>query len=193
MGDRGPDSKYTDEERALQGNPGNRVPPEEASDADVPPLPSPLDYVPEPPAFLAGAGSDMSAMAVSTWRALAPLLVDARALRESDLFSLGRYCRYVAEWVQLTSDIDSYGFTVTNETKHGMTHAPNPAVMARQRVEQAMQALERELGLAPQSRMKVQKTLMAALKDLPLAGRKATANGGGAIGFLNEEDDDEEE
>jgi len=189
MGDRGPDKQYSDEDRALQGNPGNRVAAD--TNGDTPTTPSPLDYVPEPPAMLHGE-SEMSAMAVATWRALAPLLVDARALRESDLFSLARYCRYVAEWVQLTGDIDSFGFTVTNETKFGMSHAPNPAVMARQRVEQSMQSLERELGLSPQSRMKVQKTLMSALKDLPLAGRQQTANRGGAIGFLNEEDGDEE-
>lgn len=187
MNARGPAPDYNEDERRLQGNPGHRAP----SQSDVPETPEPIDYVPEPPEFLNGE-SDISAMAVSTWRALAPLLVDARALRESDLFSLARYCRYVSEWVQLTSDIDQFGFTVVNETKHGIAHAPNPAVMARQRVEQAMQTLERELGLTPASRMKVQKTLMAALKDLPLAGRQKTANRGGAVGFLESDEDEED-
>lgn len=189
MNERGPPPKFTNAERRAQGNPGNRVLPSADEDTTPPTAPEPIDYVPEPPEILHGE-SEMSAMSVATWRALAPLLVDARALRESDLFSLARYCRYVAEWVQLTSDIDQFGFTVVNETKHGTSTAPNPAVMARQRVEQAMQTLERELGLSPSSRMKVQKTLMAALKDLPLAGRQSTANRGGAIGFLENDEED---
>ena len=186
MGDRGPEKQFSDAERALQGNPGNRVIPADAEASAAPTL----DYVPEVPVMLQGE-SDMSAMAVSTWKAIAPLLVEARALRESDLFSLARYCRYCAEWVQLTNDIDAYGFTVSNQTKFGISHAPNPAVMARTRIEQSMQSLERELGLSPQSRMKVQKTLMSALKDLPLAGRQKTANRGGAVGFLESDDDEE--
>lgn len=191
MAERGPQPEYTEDERRAQGNPGRRALPA-VQDVEPETVDEALAYVPEPPDMLVIADSDMSAMAVGTWRAVAPLLVEARALRESDLFSLARYCRYVAEWVQLTRDIDAYGFTVTNETKHGMSTAPNPAVMARQRVEQAMQQLEQALGLNPAARLKVQKSLMSALKDLPLAGRAKTANRGGAVGFLNDESEDDE-
>lgn len=189
MSERGPEPKYTQDERIAQGNPGRRAIDEPA---DVPATIDPvLQYVPEPPAFLHGT-SDTSAMALATWRGVTPLLVEARALRESDLFSLARYCQYSAEWVELTRDIDANGWTVVNETKNGNTTSPNPSVMSRQRVESAMQSLEQALGLNPAARLKVQKSLMAALKDLPLAGRQQTANRGGAVGFMNDESDDDE-
>lgn len=191
MQERGPQPDYTEDERRAQGNPGRRALPAPADEAPATVDPA-LEYAPEPPDILHIVDSEMSAMAVATWRAVAPLLVEARALRESDLFSLARYCRYVAEWVQLTSDIDRFGFTVINESKHGTSTAPNPAVMARTRVEQAMTQLEQALGLNPAARMKVQKSLMSALKDLPLAGRAKTANKGGAVGFLNDDSDDDE-
>lgn len=194
MPERGPDAQYTEDERRAQGNPGRRVLPDPndappPATADIDPA---LEHVPDPPAFLHGE-SDTAAMALGTWRAITPLLVEARALRESDLFSLARYCQYCAEWVALTRDIDANGWTVTNETKNGFTQAPNPCVMARQRVESAMAALEQALGLNPSARLKVQKSLMASLKDLPLAGRAKTANRGGAVGFLSDDTDDEDD
>src|SRR5690349_11227744 len=106
MGERGPQAKYSPEDRALQGNPGHRSD-DVAKTTQVIPSDA-LAYVPPAPDWLRGE-SDMSAMAVQAWNAIAALLVEAKSLRESDLMSLARYCRYSAEWVQLTTDIDRDG------------------------------------------------------------------------------------
>src|SRR5690242_2164459 len=131
MGERGPQSKYTPEERAAQGNPGRR-PDDVTNDATalIPADMAPLEHVPPVPDWL-DTTSDTGALAANAWRQLAPLLIDARALRESDLHSFARFCRYAAEWVTLTEEIDDKGFTVENSTKFGITHAPNPAIMTR--------------------------------------------------------------
>lgn len=191
MGDRGPEPKFSPEERRLQGNPGSRAR-DVADDPQTPTVlnPDALDYVPPPPDWLTAGQSDSFAMAVAAWNGLAPLLVDAKTLRESDLYSLARYCRYCAEWVQLTNDIDANGFTVTNETKFGFTTAPNPCVIARARVEAAIAGLEKELGLSPKARQDLHKRLMAAYRDNPLIP-KQDANRRGPIGLLNDRSKDE--
>lgn len=167
----------------MQGNPGNR--PGDVQEGDAPILPAPLDYVPPAPGFMEELGGPTGEATRRAWHTLAPMLVDNRTLRESDLFSLARYCQYVAEWVELTQTLNTEGFTVVNTTRNGETHAVHPAVAVRRTNEQSMANLERELGLAPESRLNLQKRLMQAFKQMPHAERMQEApRGGGAVGFL---------
>ncbi len=189
----GPDPKYTAEQRALQGNPGQRAADITVAAAESETPPGWLDYVPDPPQFMLDLStSDTGALAINAWRQLAPLLIEARALRVGDQTALARYCRYVAEWITLTQVIDLEGFTITNTTKFGETTVRHPAVGTRGMVENSCASLEKELGLSPQARFKVQKQLKAALADLPLAGRRADANKGSPIGMLDHDDEDDE-
>lgn len=195
MGDRGPQPKFTPEQAALLGNPGNRALPV-VQDGDAPldnPFPDILIDVPSPPDWLGGAKGPVGVYALTAWGELAPLLVASRQMREGDQIALARYCRYVGEWVQMTAEIDDMGMIVMDEgPKGGVTTKANPLLRARSSVETAISALEKELGLAPKARIDVQKRLMQHAKDLPLLGsnRKSDVTRG-PIGALTGEKDDE--
>lgn len=193
MGDRGPKPKYTPEQAALLGNPGRRPldvpgddePAEETNRPDV------LTYIPDPPDWLTGTSGVIGLHAVTAWRTLAQVMVDARQLREGDQIALGRYCRYVAEWVQMTAEIDDMGMIVIDEgPKGGTTTKANPLLRARASNETAIAALERELGLNPKARIEVQKRIMQHVKDLPLLGSNRKQKQSGPIGFLTRDDDE---
>lgn len=187
----GRNAKYTPEERAAQGNPGQR-PSDLPATEIIDQFPDVLTLVPSPPDWLSGDfGSDMGALACNIWRQIAPLLVEARMFRQGDEFSFARYCRFLAEWITATQDIDLRGLTIADPRGEHR----NPSLLARQSIEKDIQALEKELGLSPRARIEVQKRLMTSLKDLPLVGRgvNASGKGRGPIGALNfdpEEDDD---
>lgn len=191
MGERGPQPKYTPEQRALQGNPGNRALPAPV-DPDTQ-FPDILQDVPPAPDWLYGKNGDTGALAVNAWGTIAPILVNARQFREGDQIALARYCRYVAEWVGLTEEIDDKGMIIVDKTPNGGTTTKrNPAFTARGSVESAMAALEKELGLSPRARIEVQKRLMGAIKDqMPLAGSNKTQRNG-PIGALNSDDEEDE-
>ncbi len=192
-GERGPISKRNAQEEALAGNPSRRALPAPNDTAEPQKLPEPLDFVPSPPEWLAGTTGAIGSMAVDAWNTLAPLLVDARQLRDGDQISLARYCRYVAEWVELSNEIDINGLTIVNTTKFGETTIENPAFRARARNETAIAALEKELGLSPRARVEVQSRLMRHQASLPTLPGKNAAPQSGAVGFLNNDGDDDED
>lgn len=179
--------EFTDAERAAQGNPGNRQLPASLP-ADVI-FPDAITYVPEPPEWLKGKrDSDLGAAAILAWKTLAPILVDAKQLRDGDQISLARYCRFVAEWVECTNDIDDRGMIVSEE---GGGEHRNPSLLARAQIEKDIQSLEKSLGLTPTSRVSLQEKLMAALRDLPLVGNQANrGKTSGPVGFLNSPDEE---
>lgn len=194
MGERGPQPKYDPETARLLGNPGNRALPPPGDEPDEPEtpveFPDLLEQVPSVPEWLEGA-DDVAAMAVNAWNSIATILVNARQFREGDQVALARYCRYLAEWVALTKDIDDLGRIITNTgPKGGETTIANPAFRARGQVETAIAALERELGLSPKARIEVQRRLMNALQDTPAINAtptKKTRNG--PIGSLMDDDE----
>lgn len=192
MGDRGPPPKYDAETARLLGNPGNRALPPPADEAEDEPITFPdiLEQVPTAPDWLHGT-DDTAAMAVNAWQSIAAILVNSRQFREGDQAALARYCRYLAEWVALTNDIDNLGRIITNTgPKGGETTIANPAFRARGQIETGIAALERELGLSPKSRIEVQRRLMAALQDTPAINaspKKNTRNG--PIGSLLDDDE----
>jgi len=189
MGERGPQPKRTAEQNALLGNP-NR---ERLDLDDAPPVDAFVDVltdVPQAPDWLVGKTGSAGVLALAAWESLAPLLVQARQLRQGDEIALGRYCRYVAEWVVMTDEIDEMGMVVIDEgPKGGQTTKANPLLSARRGVEAAAAALERELGLNPRARIEVQKRLMQHVKDLPQLAGKTQPRQGGAIGFLENDDE----
>lgn len=195
MGERGPQPKYSAEARALQGNPGNRQLPVAPEDETPVTFPDVLDDVPAAPEWLHGEESEHNAgtLAVEAWNAIAPVLVNARQFREGDQIALARYCRYVAEWIGLTNDIDRNGFTITNTSKFGETTTANPSIRSRSTVETGMSALEKELGLSPRARVEVQKRLMAAARNLPIIGDQTKPARNGPIGALNDDDEEDDE
>lgn len=177
--------KYSKEDREAQGNPGRR--PQDVADASYEADGTPEEFAdtlteyPEPPDWLVSE-SDQSALAQQAFRSITEALVEARILRESDLPTIARYCRYLADWVDCTLEIDRIGIVVTGPK--GTQR--NPAFLARQQLEKDIVAIEKELGLTARSRLVVQRALMASLKDLPLAGQRAKDNrhSKGPVGFL---------
>lgn len=191
MGERGPKPKYTPEERKKQGNPGNR--PDDVRPASE----SPVEYVdffpegptaaPPPPAFLlegtTEGGDTLSDKAVEIWNYLASYVFEAKLLRDGDTASLGRLCRYLAEWDHLTKIIDDEGFVV----KGGQGVQRHPALIARNALEAQIQKLESQFGLNPEDRLNLTKDFANSLKNLPLAGKaseKPSAEKRGPVGFL---------
>lgn len=198
MGDRGPEPKFSAAERALQGNPGNRTLPVVSDDETPVTFPDVLQDVPAAPEWLHGVDAiddpsteQTGTLAVEAWNAIAPVLVNARQFREGDQIALARYCRYVAEWIGLTNDIDRHGFTITNTNKFGETTTANPSIRSRSTVEAGMSSLEKELGLSPRARVEVQKRLMSAAKNLPIIGDQTKAPRNGPIGALNDDEEDD--
>jgi len=196
MGERGPQPKRTAEQNALLGNPNREridappsapIAPEDAAEyVDV------LTDVPDAPDWLAGKKGTVGVLALQAWASLAPLLVQARQLRQGDEISLARYCRYVSEWVVMTDDIDDMGMILIDTgPKGGETTKANPLLRARASLETAISGLEKELGLNPKARIEVQKRIMQYVKDLPQLGGRERAKPNGAVGFLNRDDDDE--
>lgn len=119
----------------------------------------------------------LSEDALPAWTAAVALLTSVRIVARSDLTALARYCKLLSEWIDLTGDIDTKGH-VTKD-RFGQDKL-NPAVQARDSIERSIRALEKALGLDPQSYMDLTKNLSGKLTD------RHKARGGKRVGgFLN--------
>lgn len=119
----------------------------------------------------------LGADARPAWDAAVALLTAVRIVARSDLTALARYCKLLTEWISLTKDIDANGHTI--EDRFGQPKL-NPAVSARDQIERSIRALEKALGLDPQSYMDLTKDLSKAL-----TGRQKAYSGRRVGGFLN--------
>jgi len=182
----GPSPKYSKADRAKQGNPGRRPSDVGKQPADVEIhdfFPDAPDSVPFPPEFLTNEDTELNRQAVNIWQYLAAYMHEARLLRSGDSASLGRLCRYLAEWSCLTSILDAEGFT----TQGSQGIQRHPALLARNAIETQIEKLESKFGLNPDDRLKLTKDFANSLKNLPLAGKSAPTNESsrGPVGFLN--------
>lgn len=187
----GPEKEFTPEERARQGNPGRR--PTDIAKASEPAdyfPPAPTTYPPVPEELLAGEGV-VATRAREIWDSLICVVCDARVYRDSDAFAFGRYCRYLAEWIEYNTQIDEDGLFMTD---HNGALRRHPAVIARKTVEDAMEKLEAQFGLQPAHRLRITKQLAANAKDLPLVGKSGSGqdNRGGPVGFLSKKGSDDD-
>ena len=124
-----------------------------------------------PPSWLTDADG------VAAWDAAVQLLTAVRIVAKSDLTALARYCKLLSEWIKLTADIDTNGHT--QEDRFGQNKL-NPSVQARDAIERSIRALEKALGLDPQSYMDLTKNIAGAA-----TGRQKAKGGKSVGGFLN--------
>ena len=110
------------------------------------------------------------------WDAAVLLLTSVRIVAKSDLTALARYCQLLSEWIGLTERIGEQGHVTTD--RFGQDKL-NPAVQARDSIERSIRALEKALGLDPQSYMDLTKDLSKAL-----TGRQKAGSGRRVGGFL---------
>lgn len=115
--------------------------------------------------------------ALTAWSAAVQLLTAVRIVAKSDLTALARYCKLLSEWIALTKDIDLNGHTVADRFDQMKL---NPSVQARDAIERSIRALEKALGLDPQSYMDLTKDLSKAA-----TGRQKAKGGRSVGGFLN--------
>lgn len=105
-----------------------------------------------------------------------PLLARMNLASELDAQPLGRYCRYVVEWIAADEAIRREG-TWFNAVGTNMepTKKQHPAFKAWQALERVLSDIESSFGMRPDSRFKILRDQAAALGGLPLweANREA--------------------
>lgn len=169
---RGPRGEPAAIKRA-KGNPGRRKIAE--------PAVLPADDLEAPPRWLdtsdvgTEASRRISELAVEVWRRLHADLVRLKLLKTTDENAFGRYCRYMAEWIEYTRAIDREGSHYTTSSEHvGELKRPHPAVRFRKDVEQSLKELGEAMGLTPAARQRIFQQLAAQQPPLP-TGAQAPA------------------
>jgi len=176
------------EVKRLKGNPGNRP---------IGAAPAQQEDLSDIPAWLTtdDVGTDaarrISALAVQIWRRLHGELVKLKLLKSTDENAFGRYCRYMAEWIEHTRTIDRDGHWYTTSSEHvGELRRPHPAVRFRKDVEQALKDLGESMGLTPAARQRIFQQLATApgagaTPKAPAEDRPLLPPSAGPVGFLS--------
>lgn len=90
------------------------------------------------------------------WAFLRPELARMNLVKATDEIALGRFCRYMAEWIVYTHILDREGSFYTTSSAHvGELRRPHPAFKQRQTVEQSLKDLGDVLGLNPSARQRL--------------------------------------
>jgi P27 family predicted phage terminase small subunit len=129
--------RKTTEEKQLKGT----LRPDRAN-AKRPVSTAPLPRVP----------SHLSKNAKKEWKRLAKELASIGVLTSLDSTMLERHCEALAEWRELTAQIQSSGWLIRDH--NGMVRK-NPLVLVRRGVADELHRTSLELGLAPISREKL--------------------------------------
>jgi P27 family predicted phage terminase small subunit len=110
-----------------------------------------------------------SRAAVEIWNDLAPRLQNINLLSELDARPLGRYCRYLVEWVVADQTVQKEGtWYDTLGTNEAPTKKRHPAWQAMQDLEKMLRELEEAFGMRPDARYKILRDQAAAGGQLPL-------------------------
>ena len=121
---------------------------------------------PAPPAALVGPPAWLAGDGLKIWRRLAPRLMQARLLAETDRETFGRYCRNFARWLAMQDVLDVETMTYTVETASGQVHRARPEFVMCDRIERQLLAAEDRFGLNPAERQRI----YAARANAPSAG-----------------------
>jgi P27 family predicted phage terminase small subunit len=145
MGRRGPQPKPTTLKIA-QGNPGKRA----LNDNE--PVPPPGDIA--CPAWVEGVAREV-------WDQLAPVCVAMKTLTTADVLTFARYCDRFARWLELRAfvrdKLQANPFFVRYDEKGKIVYAGEfPQNQELARVGKEMLLLEREFGLTPAARSRLQ-------------------------------------
>lgn len=166
----------TAEEQAAKGAPGKRMSQKVATAVRASTKITPLQVGNvRPPRWL-----KRSRKATEIWNDVLPQLLQLNMATQLDSLSLGRYCRYVAEWIaaDLTVQKEGTWYTATG-TNGEQLKKRHPAWQACQDIEKMLRETEAAFGMRPDTRYRI-------LRD------QAASRGLGGLGGLFGDDDGDE-
>jgi P27 family predicted phage terminase small subunit len=110
-------------------------------------------------------------------------------IKKADGNAFGRYCAYMAEWVELDRKLREMGEVIyETDTRHGKMQRIHPLFNARDRTESNLIKLEEQLGLTPRARIAILAHLSGQQPSLPGLGDEpaiaAQRDEDDSIGFL---------
>lgn len=158
MGRRGPAPKPTALKKAA-GNPGKR----QLNDGE----PVPPAGLIEPPDWLGESGR-------AIWDQLAPTMVVMQTLTTADVLPFARYCELFARWLELRELMwkNKSVYPVKDQKGQVRYVAEHPWSVELRRLTAQLLQLEREFGLTPSARSRIQ--------VMPTATQKQTSDGDAA-------------
>lgn len=113
-----------------------------------------------------------SRKATEVWNDLAPRLSKLNLLSELDAIPLGRYCRYVVEWIAADLAVQKEGTWFDAVGTNGEpTKKRHPAWQACQDIEKMLRETEASFGMRPDARYKILRDQAASHGLLPLFDR----------------------
>lgn len=135
---------------------------------------APPDWLDTSKQVKTAAAKRISARALEVWRRAYPLAEQLQLIRPTDIDAFARWCRYLAEWIEYTCEMDKRGGTYETSSPHvGLMIRLNPAAHLRRQAEQALKDLEDRLGFTPAARMRLFQQLAAQQGSLPLEPRRS--------------------
>lgn len=158
----------TAEQQALKGAPGKRMSQAEASAVRSSTRLAPVQIGNvRPPKWL-----KKSRKATEIWNDVLPQLLQLNLATQLDALALGRYCRYVAEWIAADLTVQKEGtWFETVGTNGEPTKKRHPAWQACQDIEKMLRETEAAFGMRPDARYKIMRDQAASHGLLPLFGR----------------------
>ncbi len=124
--------------KLIQGNPGKRKLDKNG------PAPDALAQVPDPPAWL-------GSIAASIWRQVAPWLVQARIITDTDLHNLELFAMAYQRWREAEEDISKNGIVVMGAKQE----IKNPACTVANESARRISTFGAALGLDPAARARL--------------------------------------
>lgn len=144
-----------DELKAAQGNPGHRPIAEPEQQAES----APVSQGAPPPPFLK---SDRER---ELWTSVGRLLHQLAFVKATDHAALGRWCKYMVQWIAVSEQIGDGELTYETDSKHGRMLRLRPQFLAQGLLERRILALEDRLGLTPIARQQIMRALATGLQN----------------------------
>jgi P27 family predicted phage terminase small subunit len=107
------------------------------------------------------APKHMRAKGRKYWEEVAGFLIDSRIVRMSDRNALARYCETLADYVDVTGELDKQGHVYWTTSNHGKMQRVSPFFMVQERLVKRLQDLEDRFGLSPASRQQIMARMAA--------------------------------
>lgn len=101
------------------------------------------------------------------WERIEPELSHLRFIKRTDYSAFERYCVHLADWWDLTADIETHGKWVITKSEHVEMARLHPSFMARERIEKHLVELEDRFGLNPVSRQQLLQRMIAEVPVNP--------------------------
>lgn len=158
----------TAQQQAMKGAPGKRMSQAEAAAIRTSTKLAPVQIGNvRPPKWL-----KKSRKATEIWNDVLPQLLQLNLATQLDALALGRYCRYVAEWIAADLTVQKEGTWYDAVGTNGEpTKKRHPAWQACQDIEKMLRETEAAFGMRPDARYKIMRDQAASHGLMPLFDR----------------------